>query len=87
MNTGTECSPRANASQGGITVLAHDNVRTTAQLGSYLDDIVFPCSRMELLRCAEDNEAPDLILDAIEALPERYYTNVRDILSSIEMAA
>lgn len=64
--------------------MAYDNARTTAQLGSYLDDIVFPCSRMELLRCAEDNEAPDLILDAIEALPERHYTNVRDILSSFK---
>lgn len=64
--------------------MAYENIRTTAQLGSYLDDIVFPCSRMEILRCAEDNEAPDLILDAIEALPERPYTNVRDILSSFK---
>lgn len=68
-------------------MLTGDKVRTTAQLGSYLDDIVFPCSRMEILRCAEDNEAPDVILDAIETLPERSYYNVSDIISSLRKSA
>ncbi len=57
--------------------------RTTAQLGAYLDDIIFPCSRKEILRCAEDNEAPDIILDAIEDLPERRYLSLVDIVTSI----
>lgn len=56
--------------------------RSTAQLGAYLDDIKFPCSRCEILRCAEDNEAPDIILDAIEDLPERRYWSVTEIISS-----
>ena len=54
--------------------------RTNAQLGAYFDDIAFPCSRMEILRCAEDNEAPDALLDAIEDLPERLYGNLTEIL-------
>ena len=57
--------------------------RTTAQLTAYLDDIIFPCSRRELLDCAEDNEAPDLILDAIETLPERRYWSLGEILVRI----
>jgi hypothetical protein len=57
--------------------------RTTAQLGAYLDDIIFPCSRVEILRCAEDNEAPDLILDAIEDLPEKRYWSVTDIVTCV----
>jgi len=61
---------------------ANIGARTTAQLGAYLDDIIFPCSRKELLRCAEDNEAPDAILDAIEDLPERRYFSVTDIVTS-----
>jgi hypothetical protein len=61
---------------------AYVGTRTTAQLGAYLEDIIFPCSRKELLRCAEDNEAPDVILDAIEDLPERHYWSVVDILTS-----
>jgi len=63
------------------------SLRTTAQLGAYLDDIIFPCSRLELLRCAEDNEAPDLILDAIEDLPERRYWSILDILASFKRKA
>ena len=55
--------------------------RTNGRVIAYLDDILFPCSRMEILRCAEDNEAPDAILDAIEELPERRYWNLRDILA------
>lgn len=62
----------------------YGNFRTTAQLGSYIDEILFPCSRMEILRCAEDNEAPDSILDAIEALPERNYWSMSDIVASFD---
>lgn len=62
-------------------MLAYASSRTTAKLGAYLDDIIFPCSRIELLRCAEDNEAPDVILDAIEDLPEKRYWSVNEIVS------
>lgn len=61
--------------------------RTTSQLTAYLDDIIFPCSRREILECAEDNEAPDLLLDAIEDLPDRRYWSVGDILSRISGTA
>ena len=57
--------------------------RTIAQIPAYLDDIIFPASRSEILRCAEDNEAPDLLLDAIEKLPELRYWNVREVLARI----
>ncbi len=60
--------------------------RTTGRLGAYLDDILFPCSRTEILRCAEDNEAPDIILDAIEDLPNRRYRSVQDIMSQMRRA-
>jgi hypothetical protein len=58
--------------------------RTVQQLWVYLDDIAFPCSRNEILKCAEENEAPDLILDAIEDLPERRYRNIREVLYLIK---
>jgi len=57
--------------------------RTTAQIPAYLDDIIFPASRVEILRCAEDNDAPDILLDAIERLPELRYWSVRDIIAKI----
>lgn len=68
-------------------VEAYVGTRTTAQLGTYLDNILFPCSRMEILRCAEDNEAPDVMLDAIEDLPERRYCSVTEIIRSIPFEA
>jgi hypothetical protein len=61
--------------------------RTTSQLPAYLDDIMFPCSPDEILQCAEENEAPDLILDAIESLPQRRYWSVREILARIRGSA
>ena len=61
--------------------------RTIAQIPAYLDDIIFPASRSEILRCAEDNEAPDLLLDAIEKLPELRYWNVREVLARISRSA
>ena len=65
----------------------YTSVRTTARVGAYLDDIMFPASRSELLECAEDNEAPDVILDAIEALPERRYWCLSEILVYLGSAA
>ena len=59
---------------------AETSHRTTARLGVYLDDILFPCSRRDILERAEDNEAPDVLLDAIEGLPDRNYWSIRDIL-------
>ncbi|MCX8052999.1 MAG: DUF2795 domain-containing protein [Armatimonadetes bacterium] len=61
--------------------------RTTARITAYLDDITFPASRAEILRCAEDNEAPDAILDAIEKLPELRYWSIREVLAKIEASA
>ena len=61
--------------------------RTTAQLTAYVDDIIFPCSRRELLECAEENEAPDLILDAIETLPDRRYWGLREVLVKFQGSA
>ncbi|MCE5198039.1 DUF2795 domain-containing protein [bacterium] len=39
---------------------------------------MFPCSRAEILICAEDNEAPDCILDVIESMPNVQYSTVRE---------
>jgi hypothetical protein len=57
--------------------------RTIARLVAYLDDMYFPCSRRDILERAENNEAPDVLLDAIEGLPDRGYWSIRDILSWI----
>lgn len=59
---------------------AEKSHRSIARLVAYLDDIYFPCSRRDILERAENNEAPDALLDAIEGLPDRRYWSIRDIL-------
>ena len=65
-------------------MLAYDTGRSIHRLGVYIEDIIFPCSRDDLLSCAEDNDAPDLILDAIENLPRKQFMCMREILVSIQ---
>lgn len=65
-------------------MLAQANLRTISHIVSYLDDIIFPCSRSELLMCAEENDAPDSILDAIECLPNYCFCSMLDILSRFD---
>ncbi|MHB9035225.1 MAG: DUF2795 domain-containing protein [Armatimonadota bacterium] len=70
-----------------MATTTYSDLRTPSKLGAYLDDIIFPCSRYEILRCAEENEAPDAILDAIESLPERRYWDIKEILRRFERRA
>lgn len=55
--------------------------RTAARLPKYLDDVIFPCTRRQILEYAEDNEAPDALLDAIENLPNRRYADIGEVLA------
>lgn len=65
-------------------MLAYDTGRNVKKLGVYIEDIIFPCTRADLLSCAEENDAPDLILDAIENLPEKRFNCMREILVTIQ---
>jgi hypothetical protein len=66
-------------------MLVYDTGRSVMKLGAYIEDIIFPCSRDDLLICAEENDAPDLILDAIENLPEKKrFSCMREILVNIQ---
>lgn len=51
------------------------------RLVSFLDGAIFPCSRAEILICADENEAPDHVLNVIESLPDQQYRGVREIIS------
>jgi len=45
-----------------------------------LDGAIFPCSRAEILTCAEANEAPEYVLNQIEHLPDKHYPSVSEML-------
>lgn len=49
-------------------------------LNVYFDETIFPCFKNDLLDCAEDNFAPDVILDRIEDLPNKQFSTVKDVI-------
>lgn len=64
-------------------MLDHLSSRTLKKLSFYVDDVVFPCSKHELLKYAEHNYAPEGLLNAIEELPESICRNVDEVIDSI----
>ncbi len=52
---------------------------STAKLAFYLKGISFPCDKNEIVNTAEQNGAPDDILDVLRNLPERKYNNATDV--------
>lgn len=66
-------------------MLGYDSGRGIHKLGAYIEDIIFPCTRDDLLSCAEDNDAPDLILDAIESLPEKRFDCMKEIMVCLQI--
>ena len=54
-----------------------------ANIASFLEGIDFPASRDELLNHAEDNNAPQEVIDVLEDLPDQEYTSMADVMSGI----
>ncbi len=67
-----------------LTSSSHRNI---CRAGVYLEDAIFPCSREDLLQCAEENCAPDIILDAIEDMSDRWFLGMEDVMHSLEKLA
>jgi len=57
--------------------------RSSANIASFLEGISFPASKDELIDYAEDNNAPQDIIDVLEQLPDQEYTSMADIMSGI----
>ena len=57
--------------------------RSSATIVSFLEGIIFPASRDDLLDQAEYNNAPQEILDVLEQLDNQEYTSMADVMSGI----
>ncbi|MEN6519933.1 MAG: DUF2795 domain-containing protein [Armatimonadota bacterium] len=57
--------------------------RSPANIANFLEGIDFPASKDELVNHAEDNNAPQDIIDILEKLPNREYTSMADIMSGV----
>lgn len=59
--------------------MAHDSKANPVTIEKYLKGIDFPADKDDIIACAEDNEAPEDVLDTLELLPERAYTDAADV--------
>lgn len=57
---------------------------TVATLITYLKGITFPTAKGEIIYYAEENHAPESLLDLLEQLPDWEYWDEEDIQESLE---
>jgi len=68
-------------------MLDHDHEgRSGAAIASYLSAVNFPCPRNRLISEAEDNFAPEVLLDRLERLQDRLYESVADVMAALRAA-
>ena len=64
---------------GGVPEgLTEADVEQRSELASYLGKEVWPADRDALLAKAQEQNAPDRVIDLVERLPAREYANVAD---------
>lgn len=59
------------------------DVNLRSDLAKWLSDTHWPRSKQDLLRRARRQGAPDRVLDLVESLPDRTFTNMADLARSL----
>jgi hypothetical protein len=76
--------PLAPEGAEGWRVLGHDPVTARRELSRHLDRSTFPAEREALLAEAEDNDAPQEVLDVLRALPAGItFTNLYEVWQAL----
>ena len=57
--------------------------RSPANIAHFLEGIDFPASKDDLVNHAEDNNAPQEVIDILENLPDQEYTSMADVMSGV----
>jgi hypothetical protein len=53
------------------------------EVQKHLKGMEYPASRDELVQAAEDNDAPEDIVDALRGLPEQEYDGPDDVMEAL----
>lgn len=61
------------------------NERSPANIASFLEGIDFPASINDLVNYAEDNNAPEEVIDIIEQFPVQTYNSMDDVMVAISL--
>lgn len=57
--------------------------QSPANIAHYLQGIDFPISKQDLISHAEDNNAPDEVIDLLENLPDQEYHSMSDLMQGV----
>ena len=57
--------------------------KSPAGIVTFLEGIDFPALKDDIVDHAEDNNAPQEIIDVLEQLPDEEFNNMADVLSGI----
>lgn len=57
--------------------------RSPANIANFLEGIDFPASKDEIVNYAEDNNAPQEIIDVMDQLPDQEYNSMADVMSGV----
>lgn len=58
--------------------------QSLSNIAYYLKNVDFPAHRNDIVLSAEENDAPDEILDILEDLPDMEYSSLTDLMHEIE---
>ncbi|MBI3911582.1 MAG: DUF2795 domain-containing protein [Armatimonadetes bacterium] len=56
--------------------------RSLANVANFLHGIDFPASRRDLVDCAEQNGAPEEVLNVLGQLPDQQYRSMADVMKA-----
>ena len=59
-------------------------MRDITRLPFYIDRVLFPCTKEELLENAEENLAPDQMIKVIEDLPEISFSGINQVMLKLK---
>lgn len=57
--------------------------QSPSNIAHFLKGIDLPASRQDLIDHAEDNNAPDEVLEVLEQMPDQEYTSMADLMQGV----
>ena len=77
-------TPESRLSEGRTGSLDLDDAEARSDIARYLDPSTFPADRDGLVASAEANNAPDAVLERLQALPDgRTYQGMPDVWAAL----
>jgi type III secretion system FlhB-like substrate exporter len=58
-------------------------METQANIAQYLDTTAFPATREEIIQMAEDNGAPDEVMELLGRIPDGVYETIHEVWALI----